>query len=134
MKSDDIFCKIVAGEIPSYKVYEDDDFFAFLDINPINLGHTLLIPKEHYEYVFDMPEKLYSDIWIKAKKLAPAIQRATTLKRVGIAVEGFSVPHVHIHLVPINKVAELDPHAQKPASPEDLAAMARKIITEIAAS
>jgi len=134
MKSDDIFCKIVAGEIPSYKVYEDNDFFAFLDINPVNPGHTLLIPKEHYKYLFDMPNELYSALWLKAKDLAPAIQRATGAKRIGVVVEGFAVLHVHIHLAPINSPRELDSTNQKPANPEDLAEMTKKIKTEIAAS
>lgn len=122
-----LFCKIIAGEIPSHKIYEDEDFFAFLDINPINIGHTLLIPKEHYDNIFTMPEGLYEKIWSKAKELAPAIQKAADSKRVGIIIEGFAVPHVHIHLVPINVGNELDPHNQKPAKPEELAAMAEKI-------
>ena len=134
MKSDDIFCKIIAGEIPSYKVYEDELFFAFLDINPVNLGHTLLVPKEHYEDLFDMPDELYTALWLKAKELAPAIQRATGAKRIGVVVEGFAVPHVHIHLAPINGPRELDSSNQKPADPKDLAMMMERIKTEIAKS
>lgn len=131
MKSDDIFCKIVSGEIPSYKVYENKLFYAFLDINPLKLGHTLLVPKEHYEYLFDMPRDLYTALWLKAKELAPAIQRAASSKRVGIIVEGFAVPHAHIHLVPINEGNELNPHNQKPASLEELTKMAEMIKAEI---
>jgi histidine triad (HIT) family protein len=127
MKSDDIFCKIIAGEIPSHKVYEDDQFFAFLDVNPLNPGHTLLVPKEHYEYLFDMPSELYTALWLKAKEISPAIQRATNAKRIGVVVEGFAVPHVHIHLAPINSPRELDSSNQKPAKPDDLAEMAEKI-------
>lgn len=127
MTQDCIFCKIVEGEIPSYKVYEDDHFLAFLDINPINLGHTLLVPKKHIDYVFDLNDESYCSIWTKAKELAPKIQAATNSKRIGIAVEGFAVPHAHIHLVPINKGNELDPNLAKPADSSKLAKMAAKI-------
>jgi len=129
-----IFCKIVAGEIPCQKIYEDDDFLAFLDINPVQPGHTLLLPKEHYEYVFDIPSASYTALWLKAKELAPAIQAARSAKRVGVFVEGFAVPHTHIHLVPINNGDELDPNAHRQAKPEELAEMAQKIRREIASS
>lgn len=122
-----IFCKIVAGEIPSHKIYEDDLFFAFLDINPINIGHTLLVPKDHQDVLFDIPDTEYTKLWLKAKELAPAIQGVTKAKRIGVIVEGFAVPHAHIHLVPIYHGNELDPHNQKPAKPEELAEMTVKI-------
>lgn len=123
-----IFCKIAAGEVPSYKVYEDESFFAFLELEPINPGHTLLIPKEHTDYIFDLPENLYTELWLKARDIAPAIKNATNAKRIGISVEGFGVAHVHVHLVPINHGNELDPHNQKAAKPEELAEMAKKIL------
>lgn len=127
MKSDDIFCKIIAGEIPSYKVYEDDDFFAFLDINPLSPGHTLLVPKEHYVYIFDLPAKTFNDIWNIAKRIAPAIQQATNAKKVGIVVEGFDIAHAHVKLVPMFTGHELSNVDPKPAKPEELAEMAEKI-------
>ena len=131
MKSDDIFCKIISGDIPSYKIYEDEHFFAFLDISPLKLGHTLLVPKEHFEYLFEMPDELYTALWLKAKGLAPAIQQAANSQRVGVVVEGFAVPHVHIHLVPIDMANELDSHNQKPAEKEDLEEMRTKIVSRI---
>lgn len=122
-----IFCKIVAGEIPSYKVYEDDDFLAFLDINPIHVGHTLLVPKEHYDYILDLPDELYGKLWKKTKELAPHIQSATSAKRIGFEVEGFAIPHTHVHLIPLFEANEIDPHNQKPAEDAELAEMAKKI-------
>lgn len=127
----DIFCKIVSGEIPAYKIYEDSQFLAFLDVNPIQLGHTLLIPKEHCEYIFDMPELQYSALLSKAKELAPAIQEATGSRRVGIAVEGFGVPHVHVHLVPISEVNGLDPNKQHSETQEKLTEMAKNIKSKL---
>lgn len=122
-----IFCKIVAGEIPSHKVYEDEKFFAFLEINPIHLGHTLLVPKDHVDYILDATDDIYTEIWLKAKEIAPKIQSATGAKRIGFEVEGFGVPHLHIHLIPLFEPNEIDPHNQKSAKPEDLARMAEKI-------
>jgi histidine triad (HIT) family protein len=132
MKSDDIFCKIVAGEIPSYKVYEDDLFFAFLDINPINLGHTLLVPKEHYDDYLNTPDELYLKLWQRVKTLAPIIKDATNAKRVGLVVEGFLVPHLHVHLIPINRAGEINQHSQQAARPEDLQEMMNIIRAKIA--
>ncbi|MEI6266931.1 MAG: HIT domain-containing protein [bacterium] len=129
----DIFCKIVAGDIPAHKVYEDDDFIAFLDINPVNLGHTLLVPKKHYEYVFDLPNDLYTKIFIVARKLAPAIQKAANSVQTGVAIEGFGVPHVHIHLIPIDDVNGVDPCKQHSESEEKLVSMAKKIKIILAA-
>ena len=113
-----VFCKIVKGEIPSYKIWEDDKFYAFLDINPIFPGHTLLIPKKHHNYV---------EIMLKAKMLSSRIKTATGSARVGLAVEGISVPHLHIHLVPINYVNDLDPCKAKHATPEELKEMQEKL-------
>jgi histidine triad (HIT) family protein len=104
-----IFCKIVSGVIPSAKVYEDSEFFAFMDINPVQAGHVLLIPKEHIDYVFDMPEELYSKMFLKAKELSVKLQKITHAAKIGLSIEGIAVRHAHIHLVPVNNVNDLDP-------------------------
>lgn len=131
MSENCIFCKIIAGEIPSFKVWEDKDFFAFLDISPINSGHTLLVPKKHTDYVFEMQDKEYSNIFLAAKKLSGPIQKATDAKRIGLAIEGFSVPHVHLHLVPLFGGNELNPERAKKADMTDLEKMCEKIKVEI---
>jgi len=103
-----IFSKIIAGEIPSYKVYEDDKFFAFLDINPLAKGHTLLIPKIEVDYIFDLEDNLLSEMMVVAKKIAKAIEKAIPCQRIGVAVIGLEVPHCHIHLSPLNGLHDLD--------------------------
>jgi histidine triad (HIT) family protein len=125
--TDCIFCKIVKGEIPSYKIWEDDKFYAFLDIRPISAGHVLLIPKKHHDYLFDYNNKDYLEIMLKAKMLVPRIKKASGAKRVGLAVEGISVPHLHLHLVPINNVNDLDPCKAKPATYKELQEMYEKL-------
>ncbi|MBK5722668.1 HIT family protein [Dysgonomonas sp. Marseille-P4677] len=102
-----IFSKIVSGEIPSYKVAENDKFFAFLDINPMAKGHTLVIPKQETDYIFDLDDTTLSDINIFAKRVAKAIEKAVPCKRIGLMVIGMEVPHVHIHLIPINKESDM---------------------------
>ena len=126
--TDCVFCKIISGDIPSTKVWEDDDFLAFLDINPINPGHTLVIPKKHIDYVFDMGEPDYSNIFKAAQRLAGPIKEATGAGRVGVMIEGSLVPHVHIHLVPLHGGGELSFARAKKASPEELHEIAGKII------
>lgn len=108
-----VFTKIIRGEIPSHKIYEDEKVFAFLDIHPLTAGHTLLIPKTQVDYLFDLPEEDYVYIWGVAKKLAGALKSAMGSLRVGVIVEGFAVPHTHIHLVPINNDQELKHGARK---------------------
>ncbi|MGV8150253.1 MAG: HIT family protein [Candidatus Woesearchaeota archaeon] len=124
-----IFCKIVRGEIPAYKIWEDEKFYAFLDINPITQGHTLLIPKKHHDYIFDYEMNDYSEIFVRARMLAQTMKKATGAKRIGVTIEGFAVPHIHIHLVPINKGNELDPCNAKPATAQELHAMQKKLET-----
>lgn len=102
-----IFTKIINGEIPSYKIAEDDRFLAFLDINPLAKGHTLVIPKKEVDYIFDLEDSLLADLNIFAKKVAKAIEKTVTCERIGIAVIGLEVPHTHIHLVPINAIGDL---------------------------
>jgi histidine triad (HIT) family protein len=103
-----IFTKIVNGEIPCYKILEDDDYLAFLDINPLAKGHTLVIPKKEIDYLFDLDDELFAGLHVFAKKVALAIDKFTDYKRVGIAVLGLEVPHAHIHLVPINGLYDID--------------------------
>ena len=97
---DCIFCKIVAGQIPAAKVYEDDKCLAFLDINPVTLGHVLLIPKEHYRFMTDVPDDLLAYLFIKSKELMPKIKKAMAADYVALSVVGVDVPHFHIHLMP----------------------------------
>ena len=103
-----IFSRIVAGEIPCYKVAEDERFFAFLDINPLAEGHTLVIPKKETDYLFDMEDREYQDLWLFAKKVARAVEEVVPCQRIGLAVLGLEVPHAHIHVVPINSVYDID--------------------------
>ena len=102
-----IFSKIVAGEIPSYKIAEDEKFFCFLDINPMSKGHTLVIPKQETDYLFDLDDDLLKDMIAFSKKVAKAIEKAISCKRVGVMVIGMEVPHAHIHLIPINKESDM---------------------------
>lgn len=109
-----IFTKIAAGEIPSYKVAENEDYYAFLDIAPMALGHTLVIPK-HVEddYIFNLEDDVYAGLCAFAKKVAIAMKAAVPCKRVGVAVLGMEVPHTHIHLVPLNKESDMDFRKEK---------------------
>ncbi len=103
-----LFTKIVNGEIPCYKVAEDDRFLAFLDINPLSKGHTLVIPKKEIDYIFDIEDDLLSEMMVFAKRVARAIDATVECKRVGIAVIGLEVPHAHIHLVPLKAIGDLN--------------------------
>ena len=103
-----VFSKIVAGEIPCYKVAEDENFLAFLDINPLVEGHTLVIPKKEVDYIFDLDSDTYNGLMAFARKVAKAIKSTIDCKRVGVAVLGMEVPHAHIHLVPLRKESDLN--------------------------
>lgn len=103
-----IFSKIIKGEIPSYKIAEDDKFFAFLDINPMTKGHTLVVPKLEEDYLFNLDDELLGEMMIFSKKIAQAIKVAVPCVRVGVAVLGMEVPHAHIHLIPLNKESDMD--------------------------
>jgi histidine triad (HIT) family protein len=103
-----IFTRIVNGEIPCYKIAETDQFLAFLDINPLAEGHTLVIPKREVDYLFDLTEEEIASLMVFARKIARAIGKVMPCKRVGVAVIGLEVPHAHIHLVPINGVYDID--------------------------
>jgi histidine triad (HIT) family protein len=122
-----VFCDIIKGLEPAHRVWESEDFLAFLTRRPCNPGHTLLIPKTHVDYVFDLVEPLYSNIFRAAKQLSAPIKQATDAKRVGIAIEGFSVPHVHLHLVPLYGVSELDPHRHVEQTQQELSEVAGRI-------
>jgi histidine triad (HIT) family protein len=125
--SPSIFTKIVRGEVPAHRVWEDEEFLAFLDTRPVRPGHVLLIPKREVDYVFDLPGELYARLWERARRLAGALREATGAARIGIAVEGLSVPHVHVHLVPVSRPGDLDPSKQRPVPDEELARMAEAI-------
>ena len=123
-----IFSRIVAGEIPSHKVAENDEFFAFLDINPVAVGHTLVIPKQEIDYIFDIDDAKLGRMMAFAKRVARAQEKAITCKRVGLAVMGLEVPHAHIHLVPITKESDMYFSGKKlEMTQEELADVAAKI-------
>ena len=103
-----IFSKIIAGDIPSYKIVEDDRFYAFLDINPMTKGHTLVVPKQETDYIFDLDDALLAEMVMFSKRVALAIEKAISCKRVGMMVIGLEVPHAHIHLVPIQSEGDLN--------------------------
>lgn len=110
-----IFTKIAKGEIPSYKVAESDDFYAFLDISPLTEGHTLVIPKNvEDDYIFSLDEKTYEGLWAFARKVAIALKAVVSCKRVGVAVLGMEVPHTHIHLIPLQSEGDMDFRKQRP--------------------
>jgi histidine triad (HIT) family protein len=123
-----LFSKIIAGEIPSYKIAETEKFFAFLDVFPLVKGHVLVVPKTETDYIFDMKDVDLSEIMIFSKNIASAIKKSIPCKRVGIAVIGLEVPHAHIHLVPLNTVADINFERPKlKPSPEELALTAELI-------
>jgi histidine triad (HIT) family protein len=123
-----IFTKIVNGEIPCYKIAETENCLAFLDIQPLAKGHTLVIPKKEIDYIFNIEDGLLSEMHLFSKKVAKAIEKAVPCKRIGIAVIGLEVPHAHIHLIPINKVSDIDFSQPKlKLSSEDLGSIAESI-------
>lgn len=103
-----IFSKIVSNEIPSYKVYENENFLAFLDINPLKKGHTLVIPKIEVDYIFDLESKEYQELWNFAKLVAKGMKRVIKCERISIVVMGLEVPHAHIHLIPLDSMQDID--------------------------
>lgn len=127
-----IFTRIAKGEIPSYKVAENEDFYAFLDANPLTEGHTLVIPKNiEDDYIFNLPQDVYDGLWDFARKVAVAIKAAVPCKRVGVAVLGMEVPHTHIHLIPLQSEADMDFRKVRPQVSDDRkAAIAAAILAE----
>ncbi len=123
-----VFSKIIKGEIPSHKIAENDDFLAFLDINPLAKGHTLVIPKKEVDYIFDLDGSTYQNLWSFAKDVAKKIEKVIPCERIGTAVIGLEVPHAHIHLIPINSVSDINFSREKLSlSQEELAEIAAKI-------
>ena len=124
-----IFSKIIKGEIPFYKIAEDEHHLAFLDIMPIAKGHTLVIPKKEVDYIFDLEEEEYKNLWAFAQKVAKQIKSAIPCVKVGVAVVGLEVPHTHIHLVPINEIKDLNFMNEKlKLSPEEYEKIRQSII------
>ena len=105
---DSVFTKIIKKEISSFTVYEDTDVIAFLDINPIKMGHTLVVPKKQIDYIFDLDNEDYNKLWTTTKKIANGLKKSVICRRVGISVVGFEVPHCHIHLIPINTISDMN--------------------------
>ena len=103
-----IFSRIIQGEIPCYKIAENDKFFAFLDINPVSKGHTLVVPKKEVDYIFTLGDEELGEMMVFAKKVAAAVEKAMPCKRIGVAVIGLEVPHAHIHLIPIVEEGDMD--------------------------
>lgn len=127
-----VFSMIVKGEIPCHKVAEDEDFLAFLDINPLAKGHTLVIPKKETDYIFDLPAAEYQGLFLFARKVAHALREVVPCERIGVAVIGLEVPHAHIHLVPINGIYDIDFSKPKlKLSTQEFAAIAQKISGKI---
>ena len=123
-----VFTKIINGEIPSYKVAEDDNYYAFLDINPITKGHTLVVPKKEVDYIFDLDDKTLEGMILFAKKIAKKIGEKIDCKRVAVVVLGLEVPHAHIHLIPINSEQDVDFHGKKlKLTPEEFQSIAELI-------
>lgn len=122
-----IFSKIIAGKIPSYKIYEDDKHYAFLDINPNAIGHTLCVPKKEVDKIFDLSEKDYNDLMEFSRKVALAIKKSIPCKRVGMSVIGLEVPHVHVHLIPLQSMEEATFQKKVKLTPETFQATAIKI-------
>lgn len=127
-----IFSRIVAGEIPCYKIAETADYLAFLDVRPQAKGHTLCIPKREIDYIFDMDDALLAGLTVFAKKVAKAVEKVVPCKRIGIAVIGLEVPHAHVHLIPLNSISDLS-FGKEPVlmAPEEMSALAEKIAAEL---
>ena len=124
-----LFSRIIKGDIPSHKILENEEFLAFLDIKPLNPGHTLVIPKKEVDYVFDLEDDLLGKLMIFSKKVALMIKKEIPCKRIGIIVAGLEVPHTHVHLVPINALGDLNFAKATPTPGDELAKVAEKIRT-----
>lgn len=122
-----LFSKIIAGEIPCHRIYEDDDFLAFLDIRPIKKGHALVIPKKEVDYIFDINDKELGGLMVVAKRVASRIKKVVPCLKIGVMVAGLEVPHAHVHLVPIDDVHDLNFANAKEMDQNQLAALAQDI-------
>jgi len=127
-----VFTKIIAGEIPSYKIAEDENFIAFLDISPLVKGHVLVVPKKEIDKIFDLPDSLLAAMLVFAKPIARAIERSFDCRRCGISVVGLEVPHAHMHLVPINSANDLNfTRSKMSLSKQELELVQRKILSNL---
>lgn len=127
-----IFTRIINGEIPCYKIAEDDRYFAFLDINPLREGHTLVVPKQETDYIFDLDDDMIAGMMVFSKKISAAIQSAIPCKRIGVAILGLEVPHAHIHLVPMNSMEDVNFRNPKlKFTPEEFNFIAQKISAKV---
>ena len=127
-----IFSKIATGEIPSFKIAENDDFYAFLDVNPLAKGHTLVIPKKEIDYIFDMEDQQFAEFQLFSKKIAIALKKAIQCVKIGTAVIGLEVPHAHIHLVPMNNMSDINFSGPKLSlTAEEMESIALKIRKEL---
>lgn len=122
-----IFTKIINGEIPCYKIAEDEKYFAFLDINPVQKGHTLVVPKIEDDYIFHLDDAEIAGLMVFSKKVAKAIEKAVPCKRISVAVVGLEVPHTHVHLIPISQERDLDFTKKQQLSPAEMEEIAKKI-------
>jgi histidine triad (HIT) family protein len=126
-----IFTKIINGELPCYKIHEDEKTFSFLALDQIHLGHTLVIPKQEVNHWFDVPPDIYTQVGLNAQKIAKAIQKATGCPRVGTMVAGFEVPHYHLHMIPAWSIPDLDFKRATRRTPEEMKAIQEKIIQHL---
>ena len=127
-----VFTKIINGEIPCYKIAEDDRYFAFLDINPLREGHTLVVPKKETDYIFDLDDDTFAGMMVFSKKIASALKAAIPCARIGVAILGLEVPHAHIHLVPMNSMEDVNFRNPKlKFTPEEFKSTAQKIKDKI---
>jgi histidine triad (HIT) family protein len=127
-----LFSRIISGEIPCYKIAEDKDYFAFLDINPLTKGHTLVVPKKEEDYLFDIEDASLAGMMVFAKRIALALGKAVPCKRVGVAVLGLEIPHAHIHLIPIHNLGDINFGKPKlKLSPEEFKDIAEKIVKHL---
>jgi len=123
-----IFTKIIDSEIPSYKIAENDKFLAFLDVMPLSLGHTLVVPKQEIDYLYDLSDELLGELFVFSKKVAKKLEKAIDCQRIGVSVIGLEVPHAHVHLIPINNVSDMNFSKPKlKVSSEELEKMANLI-------
>lgn len=127
-----IFSRIIAGEIPCYKIAENDKFFAFLDINPVAPGHTLIVPKKENDYIFNIDDDDFQAMHLFAKRVATGLKEAMPCKRIGVAVIGLEVPHAHIHLIPITTEADMDFHHKLTLPTEQMQEIAAKVSEAVA--